>query len=119
MPREDSERSYYRAGYYDPVTGRFVSEDSFKEVLRGMNFYEYVRNDPARLIDPDGLSPINWGKIFNRGICGDSGEGNRDSELIVISIPELSDQSSERSDAGRRILQKVITIVKGKVWSPP
>ena len=50
---------------------------------------------------------------------GDSGEGNRDSGLIVISIPDRGDQSSERSDAGRRILQKVITIVKEKVWSPP
>ncbi|HXN24789.1 MAG TPA: hypothetical protein VOA41_18805, partial [Candidatus Dormibacteraeota bacterium] len=46
---------------------------------------------------------------------GDSGEGNRDSGLIVISIPDRGDQSSERSDAGRRILQKVITIVKEKV----
>jgi hypothetical protein len=45
---------------------------------------------------------------------GISGEGNRDSELIVISIPECCGQSSQRSDAGRRILQKVITIVKGK-----
>jgi hypothetical protein len=49
----------------------------------------------------------------------DSGEGNRDSGLIVISVPEGCDQSSERSDAGRRSLQKVITIVKGKLWSSP
>ena len=47
-----------------------------------------------------------------RSTRGDSGEGNRDSGLIVISIPAEGDQSSERSDAGRRILQKVITIVK-------
>jgi hypothetical protein len=50
---------------------------------------------------------------------GDSGEGDRDSGLIVISIPGRSDQPSERSDAGRRILQKVITIVKEKVLPSP
>jgi hypothetical protein len=52
-------------------------------------------------------------------IGGDSGEGDRDSGLIVISIPVRSDQPSERSDAGRRILQKVITIVKEKVLPSP
>ena len=49
----------------------------------------------------------------------DSDEGNQCSRLIVISVPGWCDQSSERSDAGEWILQKVITIVKGKVWSPP
>jgi len=52
-------------------------------------------------------------------VSGDSGEGDRDSGLIVISIPGRSDQPSERSDAGRRILQKVITIVKEKVLPSP
>ncbi|HXN22725.1 MAG TPA: hypothetical protein VOA41_08290, partial [Candidatus Dormibacteraeota bacterium] len=56
-----------------------------------------------------------WPTFAEGWRSGDSGEGNRDSGLIVISIPDRGDQSSERSDAGRRILQKVITIVKEKV----
>ena len=57
--------------------------------------------------------------LHNEEWNGDSGEGDRDSGLIVISIPGRSDQASERSDAGRRILQKVITIVKEKVLPSP
>jgi RHS repeat-associated protein len=45
---------YYRARYYDPSAGRFLSEDplGFKA---GGNFYRYVRNRPTNLTDPTGL----------------------------------------------------------------
>ena len=43
---------------------------------------------------------------------GDSVEADQHSVLIAITVPDGSDQSSERSDAGRRSLQKVIGIVK-------
>jgi RHS repeat-associated protein len=46
---------YYRARYYDPKIGRFISEDPIG--LRGgdVNFYAYVRNSPTNFIDPLGL----------------------------------------------------------------
>jgi RHS repeat-associated protein len=44
---------YYRARYYDPPGGRFISEDPSR-FLTGINFYEYVRNSPATLADPSG-----------------------------------------------------------------
>lgn len=51
---------YYRARYYDPSTGRFVSEDpiAFKG---GINFYRYVGNNSTNRIDPFGRSPLTWG----------------------------------------------------------
>lgn len=51
---------YYRARYYDPVVGRFNREDPRKEVVRGMNFYAYVRNGPLNFTDPDGRDPCGW-----------------------------------------------------------
>jgi RHS repeat-associated protein len=45
---------YYRARYYNPATGRFLSEDPIG-FYGGNNFYRYVGNDPADLIDPFGL----------------------------------------------------------------
>jgi hypothetical protein len=35
-------------------------EDPFKEVLRGLNFYAYVRNNPVEYSDPNGKFPWDW-----------------------------------------------------------
>ncbi|HUU13752.1 MAG TPA: RHS repeat-associated core domain-containing protein, partial [Terriglobia bacterium] len=40
--------------YYDPATGRFLSEDPARFV-GGINSYAYVYNDPVDLVDPMGL----------------------------------------------------------------
>jgi RHS repeat-associated protein len=45
---------YYRARYYDPSTGRFISSDPL-QFGAGPNFYTYVSNDPIGHIDPTGL----------------------------------------------------------------
>ena|SRR5579859_2341991 len=55
-----SSASYYRARYYDPNAGRFTREDPRKEVVRGLNFYAYVRNSPLNFSDPDGRDPCGW-----------------------------------------------------------
>lgn len=43
----------YRARYYDPTMGRFISEDP-KKFVAGINFYAYVGNDPIDANDPSG-----------------------------------------------------------------
>jgi RHS repeat-associated protein len=52
----DSESSLYymRARYFDPSTGRFISEDPIS-FDGGENFYAYTRNSPVDLKDPFGL----------------------------------------------------------------
>ncbi len=45
---------YYRARYYDPMEGRFVSKDPIG-YGGGINFYAYVQNNPINHIDPRGL----------------------------------------------------------------
>jgi RHS repeat-associated protein len=47
---------YYRARYYNPPIGRFLSEDPI-EFKGGTNFYAYVGNNPLNKRDPRGLSP--------------------------------------------------------------
>jgi RHS repeat-associated protein len=46
---------YYRARYYDPTIGRFISEDPMQFGGSGTNFYAYVRNSSINLTDPLGL----------------------------------------------------------------
>jgi RHS repeat-associated protein len=51
---------YFRARYYDPALGRFLSPDSAPRDLRrvlALNPYLYARNDPVNLSDPLGLEP--------------------------------------------------------------
>src|SRR5262249_17328549 len=47
---------YYRARYYDPAIGRFISEDPIGFAGSGSNFYAYTHNSPTNLVDPFGLA---------------------------------------------------------------
>jgi RHS repeat-associated protein len=60
----DAETSlrYYRARYYDPTVGRFVSEDPMR-FSASPNYYSYVENRPVNATDPMGLTI----RICNRG----------------------------------------------------
>jgi len=48
---------YYRARYYDPTAGRFLSEDPLR-FQAGANFYPYALNGPTNLGDPTGLDVL-------------------------------------------------------------
>ncbi|MDA8416700.1 MAG: hypothetical protein M0Z78_06490 [Betaproteobacteria bacterium] len=46
---------YYRARYYDPMEGRFVSRDPSGFAGGDVNLYGYVQNNPVNHKDPSGL----------------------------------------------------------------
>ena len=48
--------SYYGARWYDPETGRFITQDPAKQ---GLNYYVYANDNPLRYIDPTGLCDCN------------------------------------------------------------
>ena len=52
----------YRARFYDPQTGRFASEDPIAS-FEANNKYNYVRNNPMMLKDPNGTFPILAGAV--------------------------------------------------------
>lgn len=49
----------YRARYYDPSIGRFISEDPVRFSKGELNFYDYVQGDPIDFSDPSGLFKIH------------------------------------------------------------
>jgi RHS repeat-associated protein len=46
---------YNRARYYDPTTGRWLSEDPLSFYAGDGNLYRYVGNGPTNALDPNGL----------------------------------------------------------------
>ncbi len=49
---------FYRARYYDPEVGRFISEDPIGFEGKYLNLYRYVGNGVIGLIDPFGLAAL-------------------------------------------------------------
>jgi len=63
----DSETTLYfmRARYFDPKTGRFLSEDPLGFSV-GDNFYAYSLNSPVNFVDPAGLSPFDLYNLYEK-----------------------------------------------------
>src|ERR1035437_406948 len=60
---------YYRARYYNPTTGRFISEDPLG-LAAGINLYAYAADAPVVLNAPGGMilpivAPCLGGAVFN------------------------------------------------------
>ena len=47
---------YYRARYYDPAAGRFISEDPIEFAGSGPDFYVYATNQVTNWVDPFGTN---------------------------------------------------------------
>ncbi|MCX6060708.1 MAG: DUF4150 domain-containing protein [Campylobacterales bacterium] len=81
---------YYRARYYDPTIGRFITPDPIGFLSGDTNFYRYVGNDPVNFIDPSGLIANMAGALaqlasINRG----HSDGNPFNGIVPdTSIPK-------------------------------
>ncbi len=54
-PRQTEDLYFYRARYYDPKAGRFLTKDPIGFVGGDTNLYRYVGNNPVNYRDPSGL----------------------------------------------------------------
>ena len=84
-----------QARYYDPVVGRFLSNDPVGFVESNLNpqmfnRYSYTWNDPINLIDPYGLNPND---------CNPSFECHEDNENNVELPPESEDTEAAESNS--------------------
>ena len=58
---EDADLQYNRARWYDPATGRWMSQDPIGFNAGDANLFRYVDNLPTTFLDPEGLSGIGIG----------------------------------------------------------
>jgi RHS repeat-associated protein len=75
--------SYYRARYYDPSVGKFLSEDPL-QFEGGIDFYTYTLNNPASMIDPLGEKPCSI-QVKCRGV-----QSGKLGVLKVLTLGTLS-----------------------------
>jgi len=85
---------YYRARYYDPQVGRFITRDPIGFV-GGINQYVYTRNNPINLIDPWGL----WSENVHHDILEEIFSNCPDVLKAMINASDFVDtlQSSKYS----------------------
>ena len=76
---------YYRARYYDPNTGRFVSDDPIG-FSGSINFYSYVSNNPVFFSDPTGLAPT----CEDKKRCPPKWKQKVYNAAIHLLLPELA-----------------------------
>ncbi|RJP24975.1 MAG: hypothetical protein C4520_03080 [Candidatus Abyssobacteria bacterium SURF_5] len=102
---------YYRARWYSPEIGRFITQDPIG-YLGGANLYAYVGNDPLSYVDPFGLCKeeagwLDWlqglldvaGALEPTPICDltntavYAGRGEYDDALLTLAgvIPYIGD----------------------------
>ena len=72
---------YYRARYYDPAIGAFVSEDSI-DFRDGLSRFSYVMGRPTVLIDPSGHIPCG------RDCPSDVKQAAKDACNFANTIPD-------------------------------
>ncbi len=95
---------YYRARYYDPAMGRFLTQDPIG-YAGGMNLYGYCGNNPVNFVDPWGLYEV-----------GPGGMGNFAAEILIRA--EIKKYSPEMPDGtmamAAKVLRKEMTVEEYK-----
>ena len=64
---------FYRARYYDPDSGRFISEDPIGLAGLDENLYRYVGNNSVNFVDPEGLFTFGTGIAVGGDSFGNAG----------------------------------------------
>lgn len=88
----DTGLTYMQARYYDPIVGRFLSNDPVGFAEGGVGYfnrYSYVANDPINAIDPDGNFALTLGGEVRGSFAG---YGFSFSGKLAVSL--------SRSDSG-------------------
>jgi RHS repeat-associated protein len=116
---------YFNARYYDPVTGRFLTEDP---AMKGINWYGYAGNNPLLNVDLNGKDIVSGTPVssdiileYINTLSYEQFKFNEENKLeIDYSKPKNMEGSKTYS---RHIISAIhddntITIYKQEYWIP-
>jgi RHS repeat-associated protein len=120
----ESQIYYYRARYYSPEIGRFISRDQLEnaELRQGPNLYWYVQDNTVNKLDPSGNQQI-FGPLGEPGgsrCCKDKEAAynnlmNQIQELTQTILAGNSILESAASDVERERAALAITVAR--IWA--
>jgi RHS repeat-associated protein len=87
---------YYRARFYDPQLGRFISEDPIG-LSGGINPFAYVSNNPSSRKDPFGLYEIDVHYYLTYFLALRTGCFSPDEARLIADADQGTDENSETS----------------------
>jgi RHS repeat-associated protein len=99
----DLQLYYYRARWYDPKAGRFISEDPARWGADS-NLYRYVRNAPGNLLDPSGLEAMSLEDV-QRMVHGHNASGLSDALVVCIIWKESNFDPNAVNGSAQGLMQ--------------
>ncbi|WP_113672604.1 RHS repeat-associated core domain-containing protein [Vallitalea guaymasensis] len=106
---------YLRARYYNPIVGRFVTEDSYSGQANdplSLNLYTYCHNNPVMFVDPSGHTDITADLFFEGTKETVIGTGSKAFPLVVFAAWLFDQFSIDAGETNEQIAE--ITIVENK-----
>ncbi|MFD3391440.1 RHS repeat domain-containing protein [Alteromonas macleodii] len=112
---DDIDLIYMQARYYDPVIGRFYSNDPVGTIghlsstggIHGFNRYAYAKNNPFKYIDPDGNAPKGRGtgeRGAELGAALSQAFGwvsQEEAQMMLGEVPTANQKSKAKRRASR------------------
>jgi uncharacterized protein RhaS with RHS repeats len=83
---------YYRARWYDPKLGRFISEDPIG-LTGGINQFAYVGNNPQNAKDPNGLYEIDVHYYLTYFLAMKTGCFSSDEARLIADADQATDEN--------------------------
>ena len=108
--KDDTGLYYYGARYYDDTLGRFLSADSILPNVydpQQLNRFAYVRNNPVKLVDPDGhaaIAAIALGAFLYSYVTGQvvviAGITISAAAIVAIVASDAASETDDNEESG-------------------